>query len=320
MAVKLSIVMPVYNVEAYVGKTLASVFSTTAPEEAFEVIVVNDGTEDGSMEVVRRFAERTNLTVLEQENQGLSAARMNGLALAKGEYVWFVDSDDYLVEDGVGKVLDLLGERPEAEVLMFPLRWEYEDSMNQEVDYEMDGEKTVEGMDLIRKLGIRIMGTQRFVIKRTMLNDSRLFFPKGLLFEDVYFNLVLICLAKRVHVFPYPIYHYLVRNRSIMTSLTIRSAYDMVAIHQLVMQFKERSLPQQDWTWVERYAIPHLMMGYTRVSSLYGTPEFNRFVRANGLYVWRQWLKVYPDRPLKHKLGRLFFCMMPSLHAKWTSR
>ena len=125
---RLSIIIPVYNVEAYVGKTLESVFRTTARAEDFEVIVVNDGTRDNSMEVVRQYANRPNITIVEQENQGLSAARMNGLAVAKGEYVWFVDSDDWLVDDGVGKVLKLLEEREGAEVLMFPIVWNYEDT------------------------------------------------------------------------------------------------------------------------------------------------------------------------------------------------
>ena len=91
MTAKLSIIIPVYNVEAYVGRTLESVFATEATD--FDVIVVNDGTKDGSMEVVRQFADRPNLTVIEQENQGLSAARNRGMSAAGGEYVWFVDSD-----------------------------------------------------------------------------------------------------------------------------------------------------------------------------------------------------------------------------------
>ncbi|MBQ1648699.1 MAG: glycosyltransferase, partial [Bacteroidales bacterium] len=83
---KLSIIIPVYNVEAYVGRTLESVFATDATD--FEVIIVNDGTKDGSMGVIRQFANRLNLTIIEQENQGLSAARNRGLDAAKGDYVW----------------------------------------------------------------------------------------------------------------------------------------------------------------------------------------------------------------------------------------
>ena len=96
----LSIIIPVYNVEAYVGETLDSVFDTAASTEAFEVIVVNDGTEDGSMDVVLRYASKPNLKIIEQGNQGLSAARLRGLSAAEGDYVWFIDSDDYLMESG----------------------------------------------------------------------------------------------------------------------------------------------------------------------------------------------------------------------------
>ena len=96
------------------GKTLETIFQTGANADDFEVIVVNDGTQDLSMEVVRQFADHPNLSILEQENQGVSVARMNGASVAKGEYIWFVDSDDWLVEDGVGTVLRLLEERPDA--------------------------------------------------------------------------------------------------------------------------------------------------------------------------------------------------------------
>ena len=118
---KLSIIIPVFNVEGYVGKTLASVFDTTASADKFEVIIVNDGTRDRSMDFVRKYATYPNMIIHEQENLGLSAARMNGLSLASGEYVWFVDSDDYLVEDGVEIVLKHLEKTPDVDVLMFPL-------------------------------------------------------------------------------------------------------------------------------------------------------------------------------------------------------
>ena len=124
MSIKLSIIIPVYNVERYVGETLKSVIETSATVDEFEVIVVNDGTKDGSMDVVQQFSGCPNLKIVEQINQGLSAARMNGVSVAQGEFVWFIDSDDWLVDDGVGRVLALIKDRPDVDVLMFPLlRW-----------------------------------------------------------------------------------------------------------------------------------------------------------------------------------------------------
>ena len=312
---RLSIVIPVYNVEAYVGRTLESVFDTTASADDFEVIVVNDGTRDGSMEEVRHFAGRPNITVLEQENRGLSAARMSGLALAKGEYVWFVDSDDFLVEDGVGMVLSLLKERPD--VLMFPLRWMYEDGTPERLDFEIEGNRIISGKEVIRDLCLPVWAVQRFVLKRSLLENEWLHFPEGLMHEDEYFGPVLLCTAKRVHVLDSSVYCYRVREGSLMLSLSVKSAYSLVSIHKRLMQFMEVTMTPEDRQWFRPYCCRLLQLSYQRLSHLFGASGFNRFVRENRSYVWRQWLAVHRERPLMNKLGRWFYFMMPGTRQRF---
>ena len=96
---KLSIIIPIYNVEQYVRACLESVFRQGLADDDYELILVNDGTQDRSMEVIADLlAAHTNVTVINQENQGLSVARNNGLERATGEYVMFLDSDDLLVD------------------------------------------------------------------------------------------------------------------------------------------------------------------------------------------------------------------------------
>ena len=318
---KLSVIIPVYNVEAYVGKTLASVFNTTAPTDAFEVIVVNDGTQDGSMEVVRKFSDRPNITILEQGNQGLGAARMNGLALAKGEYVWFVDSDDYLVTDGVGKVLHLLEERKDADVLMFPLLRVEEDASGNWLDLDVDGERVVEGRKVIKELGLSVSTSQRFVLKRSLTDNPWLFFPAGLIHEDEYFGPVLMCLAKCVHILSEPVYcHTCYRPGSIMSSLSVRSSYDMVSVHQLLMRFMESNLDPEDHPWFRSYAFRRLLKSYSRSVRNCGASEINRFVRQHGRYVWDQWRRANPEAPLRKKAGRFLYFTKPALYTKWIHR
>ena len=87
---KFSIIIPVYNVENYIKKCLDSVFAQT--EKDYEVIVVNDGTKDNSMDIVKNY----DVKIVNQKNQGLSEARNTGLKNAKGEYILFLDSDDYI--------------------------------------------------------------------------------------------------------------------------------------------------------------------------------------------------------------------------------
>ncbi len=317
---RLSIIIPVYNVEAFVSKTLESVFNTTSSADDFEVIVVNDGTKDKSMDVVRRFSDRSNLIIMEQENQGLSAARMNGVALASGDYIWFIDSDDWVVDDAVSKVLAMLDENVGTDVLMFPLLRVYDDASLNCHDYQFVGDIVVEGKAVIRDLVLYVWCAPRFVFKHALLNNRWLFFPTGLLHEDEYFCPVLVYLAKSVHVYDEHIYCRLIRPGSIMTTLSVRSSYDTVAIHRLLISFLENVVSASDKKWFRHHCFDQLFTSYTFNKHLIGTAEFNRFGRKEGFYIWRQWLLTHRESSFKTKVGRLFFFMMPGVRQRLIGR
>ena len=103
----ISFIFPVYNVEPYVRASLESIFRQGLDEETFEIIIINDGTKDRSMEMITDIiTQHDNITVIEQENQGLSVVRNKGIALAKGEYILMPDSDDMLIDNSVKCLLD----------------------------------------------------------------------------------------------------------------------------------------------------------------------------------------------------------------------
>lgn len=103
----LSIIVPVYNVEQYIRTCIESIYKQGLDEDRFEVLIVNDGTKDKSMEVIQNIiAQHKNIVVINQENQGLSMARNNGMAKAKGQYILMIDSDDLLVENSVKPLLE----------------------------------------------------------------------------------------------------------------------------------------------------------------------------------------------------------------------
>ena len=105
---KLSIIVPIYKVEQYVHTCLESIFRQGLEEDIFEVILINDGTPDKSMEVIQDIIEsHKNIRVINQENQGLSVARNNGIAAAKGEYILMPDSDDLLIENSLKPLLEI---------------------------------------------------------------------------------------------------------------------------------------------------------------------------------------------------------------------
>lgn len=305
---RLSIIIPVYNVEAYVAKTLESVFHTTASSDDFEVIVINDGTKDGSMTVVRQFADRPNLTILEQENQGLSAARMKGCSVARGEYLWFVDSDDYLVEDGVGKVLALLRSHSDADVLMFPLLRKNGDKIHS--DYRVEEECRMEGKDIVKNPKLPEWNVARYVLKRSMMENKWVYFPKNRIHEDNYFGIVLLYQTKEVHVMPDSVYCHLDdRPGSIMNTLTERSFFDMVSMHRLLKRFMKEALDPSEWPWLQRYSYRNLLLCYNRF--------FVTGLGKKGLYFWRAWREAYPESSWKTKVKRLLFFLMPKTFARY---
>lgn len=115
---KLSIIVPVYNVEATVGRCLHSLTLQSVPDA--EIIIVNDGSTDGSMDICKDFAQgRDNVHLLSQSNQGLGAARNHGVDIANGEWLYFIDSDDELAPDTLAQVLEE-GEKSQVDIVEFP--------------------------------------------------------------------------------------------------------------------------------------------------------------------------------------------------------
>lgn len=99
---KLSIIIPVYNVEKYISRCLDSVYNQNISEDLFELVVVNDGTPDNSMEIVQQYASaHSNIRIINQYNGGVSKARNTGIDSSYGEYITFLDSDDELKEGGL---------------------------------------------------------------------------------------------------------------------------------------------------------------------------------------------------------------------------
>ena len=110
--VKLSIIVPVYNVEQYIRQCVESIFAQGLDDADFELILINDGTPDNSFGVISDIIEsHQNIRILEQENLGPSVARNKGIKCAVGQYVLFVDADDLLVNHSIAKLLDIAIEK-----------------------------------------------------------------------------------------------------------------------------------------------------------------------------------------------------------------
>lgn len=108
-SVFLSIIVPVYNAAAYLPECLDSLLMQDIPQSDYEIICINDGSKDDSLSILRTYADQhPNIVIIDKENGGVTTARNAGLAAARGEYIWFVDSDDFLKHQIFGKLQSLI--------------------------------------------------------------------------------------------------------------------------------------------------------------------------------------------------------------------
>lgn len=232
---ELSIIIPVYKVEKYIGDTLQSIVSQKNDSINFDVIIIDDGSPDNSMQIVESFKDKLpQMKILHQENMGLSGARNAGLKNATGKYVWFVDSDDTIANGILKKIGNILPEE-NSDVLGFNVNV-YLDKSFEHIERPFNKRKYFKFKSL-RHTGSgagECLGTgmaQRFLFRRDFLYTNNLYFLEGVIFEDVEFLVRVRCLAKSIAVFDATNYCYYRRSSgSIMSTLDMRSIYSRMKI------------------------------------------------------------------------------------------
>ena len=214
---KFSIIIPVYNVEKYIDDCLKSIMNQTYKD--YEVIVVNDGTKDNSMEIVKKY----NVKVIEQKNKGLSAARNTGVKVAKGDYLIFLDSDDSWNKDLLKELSKSIKNNPD--IVRFQIQETYEDSDKVKPFNEQpfDNKNGVEAFNIITNYHF-IENAWCYAIKREYYKENKFSFKVGTIHEDYGLTPLMIIKANKVNSIEYIGYNYLQRQGSIMSS----TAYEKI--------------------------------------------------------------------------------------------
>ena len=222
MNIKLSIIVPVYNVENYLCKCIDSILHQDLSSEEYEIILVDDGSPDCCGEICDEYATRySNIRVVHRENGGLSAARNSGIDEAKGEYVQFVDPDDYLEPNVLNTLVDKMG-NDNLDILRFNYQnvneryevFEPNKVSKPFVDYR---DEVCDGLTfLTERLGFGCYAVQ-FMIRRELLEDCR--FKEGIYFEDTEWTPRILIKSKRVTSIGLMVYNYLIRSGSITQSV-----------------------------------------------------------------------------------------------------
>ncbi len=216
----LSVIIPIYNGAKTIARCLDSLVAIPNAATALEIIVINDGSQDETLEVVTDYQAQhpeQTISVITQVNQGQSAARNRGLAVAQGAYVWFVDADDWVDSVAADYLLSLIAEES-YDMLCFGVRNRSEEG---EVPSEwMDS--SVHDFDQLQCTDGRALLTQRnlsgsvcpFLWRRTMLEEHQARFMEGLLHEDALFYWHYTAFAERVLLVPIVAYYYYQRAES----------------------------------------------------------------------------------------------------------
>ena len=218
MSVLLSIVIPIFKVEQYIEKCLKSIYGQIDGLPV-EVILVNDGTPDNSMEIAGRFVDDRTL-VINQENQGLSAARNKGAQVARGEYVWFVDSVDWIAEGAIDKVCKWI-EQYRSEVFVIGIKAYDEENRPIDSFHSTSPVKTIttkSGAEWILTSHFDRGPMQIFVMEKAFLEMNHLEFVRGLLHEDLEYAPKMLIKAASVTYIPENVYCYLIRSKGSITS------------------------------------------------------------------------------------------------------
>ena len=230
---KVSIIVPFYNVEGYIEKCLDTLVNQTLKD--IEIILVNDGSTDRSIEIVNKFLRRypEKLVYLEKENGGLSDARNYAIPYTKGEYIAFLDSDDYVEKDMYEEMYNM-AKKENSDMVECNFYWEYPDKQKEDIGTIYHGKN-----EMIEK--IRVVAWNK-LIKREILEKSEVRFPKGYRYEDTEFTYKLIPYIEKVSFLKKPCIHYVQREGSISNSQNERTKEIFDVLDHVIEYYKEKDI------------------------------------------------------------------------------
>lgn len=241
----LSIIIPVYNVEAYLTECLDSVFNQLL--DGCEVIAVNDGSTDSSRQLLANYQlHHPELIIIDQENKGLSGARNTGMKHAKGDYLYFLDSDDYMFPNAIKTIKEAI-QTSNAEVIGFNATKNatslYIPSFNVDnvnktgIDYFVDFYKMNGNYPTVN--------VWLYVYQNDFLTKNRITFLEGYYHEDIHFSIKTIYFAKSIVAYNYNICNYRQnREGSITTNVKLKNIIDRSSICRELNDFFEANKNQ----------------------------------------------------------------------------
>lgn len=241
MPIALSIIIPVYNVSEFLEYGFLKLLPLydKIQENEFEVLYINDGSTDNSLNLLTDIKSRkNNIHVINQQNQGLSGARNTGIKSSRGEYICFLDADDYLDIQNFEKVFEI-AKKYGTDLTSYRLLQTDEDYnvIREDIKQPIPYHQVMSGRDILIK-GYSPNSSCLFLYKSSLLKNKNLFFVKNILHEDEEFMSRVMIAANRVIFNDIFVYFYLQRQGSIMnpddTSKLEKLLWDEIIVANLI--------------------------------------------------------------------------------------
>lgn len=249
---EITIIIPVYNTEKYLKKCLDSVYQLNLNNK--EIILVNDCSTDNSLEMLTQYKEKfkeNTIIINHKINQGLSAARNSGIKKAKGKYLFFLDSDDFVDAKELEKFFKEALET-NVEILIGNYYLYYSKSDIEKFKYSPKIMKNeISGLDFMEqsfKNNCMSIISCRSLYKKNFLIKNNLFFINGLLHEDIAFTSTVLFLTKKVRYSDKYFYYYRQnREGSIMKKLSYKNYLHLLYITNYLLNFIEKEKHQDKY-------------------------------------------------------------------------
>ena len=257
---KVSIIVPVYNVENYLIKCLDSLINQTL--EDIEIIIVNDGSKDNSEEIIKQYENNypQKIKYLKKENGGLSSARNYGLPHVTGEYVAFLDSDDY-VETNMYEEMYKKATTENLDMVECDFIWDYQDKTKNDIGQEYaTPQQAIEFA--------RVVAWNK-LYKKEIIEKSNTIFPQGLQYEDVEFFYKIVPHLSKMGAVRKPFVHYIQRGDSISNTQNEKTKDIFTVLDNVLNYYKENGLYDQYKEVLEyrytRYLLSSSLLRITKI-------------------------------------------------------
>lgn len=312
---KISIIIPVYNVEQYINDCLKSILCNN--NSNYEVVIINDGSPDNSIEIAKKYKEiyYDKIKIINQENQGLSITRNRGINEASGEYIWFVDSDDTLKENAIEEILKLVEKYNSIDVISMPLNHFYENGV-EHADFSQNNINIITNYEYINK-HYPFGASQRFILKKDFLLKNNIYFTPRILHEDGEFGLKILYYTNQICILNKSYYNYRIRsNGSIMSSWKRKNSEDLLfTFNTLLNLFKNNPLNRKiDCFNNTLFYILTASISFAKEH--WSSPEFITFYNENKSLIRNKIKIIYQKCYWYKRINLLLFYISPLNYCK----